>query len=272
MKHPLKVIYPYGGIHYLLHWWTYNDRGHLALAKSLSTLEQTAGVIFRDHPDAEIKNLLKIKIVAPSNASCKKALKIAKNDLIDSFMTSVLYRIRDYFETTGTVPSLFCECTIWENKYNFTIELDEDEARTHSSCKFCNGTKIKLAKLIPTQFYKKYLSEWEKHFPSQSYTDKKSVYSLAEQAKDNQILWGANPNFGHHSSGLDIQKLDKDDTRLVQFYFVKLKTLDATKLQSMLAYINEEIDKKSKLDRGIKDLEKLLEKQHRHNLLLEIFK
>lgn len=240
----LKVYYPHGGKHFLLHWWTYNDRGHIVLAKTEDHVLDIAIRVFEKHPDAEIRDYMEVEIVAPPTLYSTQAEALALRDRIDNFHSEVFYRLREVVEAKKTIPPQFEVCTIYEPEYEQEKE-DEWAVRTHYSCKNC-FEKIKMPSMNKTQLYEKYSEAWRKSFPRGKFVDEKLVVSQAETAKDDEELFFANAAFGHHSSGIELNKIEqkKIDPTLdyrppylsgnAIFFFRKIRDVDSKGLQELL--------------------------------------
>lgn len=70
----LPVYLPLAGQFYLLHWWSYDERGHIILAPSEQSLLHTAKQVFEKHPwkDVEVKDAYLIELAAPSEKMKKE--------------------------------------------------------------------------------------------------------------------------------------------------------------------------------------------------------
>lgn len=239
----LPVYYPYGGKRFLLHWWTYNDRGHIILAKNEGRVRDIAIRVFERYSYAEIRDYMKIEVVAPPKLYSVQAEAFALRDRIDNFHVEILCRLREVIEAKKTLPSPFEVCTSYEPEYE--QERDEWTDRAHYSCKNCFET-IKTPGLTKTQLYAKYSEAWQKLYPPHDYVDKRLVTSQAEVAKDDEELYFANSAFGHHSAGIELNKIERDtiDPKIdyrpsylsgtALFFFRKIRDVDSKELQELL--------------------------------------
>lgn len=234
----LKVYYPHGGHHFLLHWWSYNERGHIILARTQDGIISTAKSVFKKHTDAEIKAYIEIDIVAPSELMHKQAKEAAIQERIDSLYFEVIHRLRFAIASGKNLPKQFAICT----KYNpgkHDRGRKESTDTEHYSCKSCSN-RIKLARgMTKEKLYNQYNDEWSKAFPVKQYTNPKHVLSCAEPVQDTKGLYFVEGCFGHHCTGLVLEKAKERDfppsyLNDPLFFYHKIRELDSTDIQSML--------------------------------------
>lgn len=245
MEHPLKVIYPYGGQHYALYWWTYDERGHIAIARSERSLLRTAEAIFDKHPDAEIKQMLLIDIVAPSDRMCQEAVEASYKNKVFHFHSEITSRIKELLEKNIDIDSkFFAKCEVYQPD-DPEYETEEYNKNYHYECKNCRNC-IRLIGITPNELYDRFNVQWKELSESENLYvlkyrptifEKLEMYSRADKAQDDEILWAASPNFGHHSDGLypvEITETKHLLNRLPTFYFRNLKELDQTTFYELL--------------------------------------
>lgn len=243
MTNELRVYYPHGGHYYILHWWTYNERGHVAIGTSEDNVSSIAARVFERHPDAEIRAYLEIEIVGPSNLLCTLAKEHALKEEIDIFHKDVVYRLHDVIEAGESLPPQFTLCDKYEPEDESGMLSDDEWGKNeHHSCKNCTAT-IKMVDMTQAQLFQKYNEGWRKLYPVLSYNDKRHVISRARCPSDDEKLWFANAAFGHHSSGISLEPVDLEQAKsyrpaylsdTVLFFYRKIRELDPAKLQAML--------------------------------------
>jgi hypothetical protein len=241
----LRVYYPGGGRMLLLHWWTYDDRGHVVLATTERSLRATAQRVFDEHSDADIKAYCEIEVVAPSAHMVALAAKHTLRESIDSFHQEVVFRVREAVGAGRPLPPQFALCTGYES-----VEEQDDEtgagqkwaAETHYDCRHCKET-IVLVGMTPDELYARYHAAWQKAHPKPGHHDPKHVLSRATPARDGEPLWIACADFGHHSSGIALDEVDLEASEShrtaalsdrVLFFFRRGRDLDPTALQETL--------------------------------------
>jgi hypothetical protein len=58
------------------------------------------------------------------------------------------------------------------------------------------------------ELYDRYAAAWNRLHGRVEYKDLKQVVSRADRASDDEALWYASPNFGHHNSGITLDQID----------------------------------------------------------------
>ena len=186
---PLKVVYPYGGKHFLLNWWTYDDRGHLFVAKREEQLRQMFDHIdFRD--DTRVDALQEVDIVAPSRSMSYSAALSRYNAVVRDFYRSISYELRGLNKHKLSLPEMFEPCI-------HAIEGDSFD------CDVCQASCVKLVGMTQEEFYLTYADAWEKTFEVRdSWEDEKRCVSQATPADDAEVthLHMAVGDYGHHTT------------------------------------------------------------------------
>lgn len=250
MEHPLKVYYPFGGKHIITIWWTRNEQNHVAIARNLSAMDFMLNCFIDKYPDCIVKESYEVEMVSPSEKLCNGAAYLKYKEDVDIFFDQFAYSMHEALEEGYSLPSIFNVCTNWICAYDDS-SLSESQDKEHRYCKNCHY-KITLSFLTKEQFYESYYSKWIVACPPRVIRDKNAGYSLAEPAKDDEVIWGAYTNFGHHNTGVTISKVIQSNTEAILFYFRKLNYL------SILGY--QKLQKEKEKQRS--ESRKLWEKEH----------
>jgi len=205
----LPVHYPYGGYHYLLHWYSDEDRGHLILARNEYSISVTAKRVFDEHPDAEIKAYCTIDIVGPSRLMRVLAAVERRQENIRRFHREIAHHMKDAHEAGLKLPPMFVLCEKFEPQEDHGDPSDF-ALETHYDCRHCLDT-IRLVGLTPAILYDRYYAAWlnmhPKHNDNHHRPDHTRVPSRAHPARDGEALLCVRPRFGHHSDGLILQPI-----------------------------------------------------------------
>lgn len=236
MNHPLKVYHPGKGIHYLARWWTHNKQHQVVVARSEKALNDVVNSIFTMYEDARVDAAYEVELVGPSLYMCKVATKAAYDESVENFLNEVTYGVRHVVAAGKSLPGQFMKCKGYSCKY---IEEGEEEGSpdswrndTHHDCRHCiNG--YTLFGFSPDSFYQIYHKKWYLLHPKKVYSDTKYValYSTAEPASDDEKIWAATPDFGHHQRGVELDVVDMTYSSSytgVLFYFRKRREMDVT--------------------------------------------
>jgi len=250
MSDALKVYYPLGGRTFLLHWYTYSDRGHVVLSRTEAGLRAVAERVFMENPDAEIKELCEIDVVAPSKHLIRLAEKNAANTAVQEFYEEVMYRLHEAVKAGRKLPAPFEPCTTYEpeedgdesseSKYE---EVNSWAIESHYGCKHCKAG-IKLVGTTPSALYERYYGPWAAKHPRPLSEERGRVPSRAEPWDDEPILWYASADFGHHAKGVTLSEVNLEDadgykpgyfSDRLMFFFVQVRAVDPEPFQAMLA-------------------------------------
>lgn len=235
----IKVYYPYGGFHYMLHWWSYNERGHVVLCKSEGSMLRVANRIFSEHTNAEIKSYQYVEIVAPPLEYNDLYNKFNRSEAISNFNGQIRHRLHDVVKSGRALPPQFSVC----GEYSPTEEeyrLAEWAIESHHSCRSCDGGIV--SSLTQEQLYDMYADKWEMLFPKPVRKDER-LPSKGRSAGRGEVLHYALANFGHHANGIVLSPLieAQDLTHRplyvsdnVLFYYNVVRECDSGPLQSML--------------------------------------
>ncbi len=251
----LKVYYPFGGRTFLLHWWTYDERGHLVLAATERALTALAKSVFDKHPEAEIKGYCEIDVVGPPERLHVLAFEQGVRERVARFHREIVTCMSAVVESDKPLPSIFAVCPSYEPDENH-IDADEWAREGHYGCKRCLD-KIQLVGLTPGDLYARYYDAWLAAHPDHRDHDRgrrrdskepQRVFSLAEPACDDDQLWCARADFGHHAAGIALKEVNIEEPDTISdgvfshsclddhtlFFFKRLRDLDASALQTML--------------------------------------
>lgn len=254
MEHPLKVYYPFGGKHIITIWWTRNEQNHIAIARNLSAMDFMLNCFMDKYPDCTVKESYEVEMVAPSDKLCSMATSLKYMEDVRGFFEEFTHTMYEAWKEGYILPSIFNICNNWSCVYDDS-SLSESKDKEHIHCKNCNR-KITLNSITKEQFYEYYYSKWISLFSPRAFRDKNATYSLAEQAKDDEVIWGAYTNDGYHNSGVTISKVFQSNTEAILFYFRKLNNL------STLGY--QKLQKEKEKQRI--EARKLWEKEHLANI------
>ena len=249
----LHVVYPHGGRVFLLHWWTYDDRGHMIVSPTERGLIASARRIFTENPDAEIKGYSEVEIVAPGPKLHALAAQQVLNERVGAFFYEVSHRLREAAEAGRALPPPFERCTKFESDDEESTP-DEWTIAQHSGCKHCKET-IRLVGMTPGDLYARHHTRWLATHPDhpenrdRSREGKGRVESRARVARDDEHLWAVRANFGPHSKGLVLAEMCVDGEYTMfsggsmgysslqdeaLFFYLPIRDLDASELQAML--------------------------------------
>ena len=238
-----SVIYPHGGRHLLLQWWTHNEQWHLILASSLMGVGSVVKRACDLHSqDMRLGDFCEIDVVGPSEKMARDAAAFNRQEGIENFRDEVARRLQDALRLGYELPPGFkaCEKYTPEDLDNLHIPWAMDH---HQGCAHCHeGIRTELT---PEALYDKYHDAWvEEHPPIKHKGKAPRVISRAQPAVDGEPLWYATPNFGHHASGVDLREVDyslSDSPHRpeylmdgVLFFFRRGSDLDKAPLQTMI--------------------------------------
>jgi hypothetical protein len=211
----IPVDYPFGGRRLLLRWWTEHERGHVVIAASESALLATARRVFHDNPDAEIKDALDVEIVAPSKRLEQLAAVCIRREEVFHFHYMVCVHVDAAGKAGFPLPSPFARCE--------TFEPDDEESSpdswardNHFGCRHCRS-RVRLVGLTPEELFDRYAVNWAEVRPGRApdvrirrNAGAMRHVSHAEPAGNDEPLWWARKNFGHHAGGVEFEEVDID--------------------------------------------------------------
>jgi hypothetical protein len=241
---PFEVYNPSAGRTFMLHWWTEHDRGHVAFASTRQALLDVARGVFEMEPNAKTKAILEIEFVAPSDRMNQIAAKYDYQDRVESLFHDFMSRITEAASAGLAVPPPFYVC----EKYEPEEEAKEDDdwmEDCHYSCTNCTS-KIRLVGMTKEDLYVNFYDDWSATKPHENYPKRKGqpsrVVSCARKASDDEPLWYARANFGHHQGGVELHEVSLADVEedrpscLVEstlFFFRLLEPVDSALVQQV---------------------------------------
>jgi hypothetical protein len=234
----IKVYYPHGGKHFLLHWSSYDERGHVILARTETGVQQVAERLFQKHWDAEIIGYWEIDIVSPSEKMQQENKEADHQSEVYDLHFEIIDWMRDLVEVGETLPSIFSICSSYELEEEDKEGVDEEDEwafQRHYLCKNCSSTiKSSLSK---EELFAKYHQAWREQFPIEQYINPKLVISRAESARDGEALFYADiSSFGNHGQGVELQKFDPESPSYKDnlFWFHQVRELDHSSFSAVL--------------------------------------
>lgn len=207
-----KVYNPSAGRWFILHWWTDHDRGHVSFAKTVDELKEVARRVFTKEPEAQNRGLYEIEMVGPPPRVEELAAKHDRTEKVDQFYYEVAARMSELIEHKRKLPAPFEQCLKFEPE-NSENGRDGWAGERHYDCKNCS-MRLKM-NVTREEFYVQYADRWyDLHPPFKSKPSPKMpkrVPSLAAPARDDEEIWFAYGNFGHHAGGIELEKVDLKD-------------------------------------------------------------
>lgn len=233
----LKVFFPEGGKFFLLHWWSYNERGNVILTKNIASLETTAKCALKKYGELEFKSFFEIEIVAPSKQLNDLVSEAVYKEEVINFHREMCGRLSETVKHKVELIEPFKVCSTYVCNPDMIKYAAEDPSyvKYHLECLHCfAGIKCNISK---EELHQRYYDKWQVIHPNKRID--KRVISKATPALDGETLWYARANFGHHSGGLELEEVDYEIGYWVSFsnniifLFRKLNELDCSKFQTM---------------------------------------
>ena len=265
---------------FLLQWSSHDEGSHVILGKSEANVQDVAMHVFKKHNDAKLQSYLEIEIVAPSNKLQELYAYHSRQDGVNNFHQEVVSNMRQIVEAKKKLPPQFAKCT----KYDPAEEItDAYSATYYYECRNCKDT-IRLVNITPEELYDTYFEAWQKldlYGWGNRKTKDKRVLSQATQANDDEPLWYAYANFGHHADGIVLAEIKLEDAYTfrphylsdnVLFFFRHIRALDKTPIQEQLDKRNAEIKKLLKDDMKRREANRKSEEKKRIESIIAVFK
>lgn len=237
----------------VLHWWTDDERGHLVFAKNEKSLRHLASAVFSKHTDAEVRAVLHIELVAPSDKMVALAREHDEIEKADTFFFEVTSQLRMILEAGKPLPPPFAIC----DRY---VSSDPDEEPTasnvegHYDCVNCEYSFV--LGMTKRELYARYHERWNKifHKPQRPFKpsrpEPKRVESRAPKAADDEPLWFALANFGHHAGGVELHEVDLSDPSYrprclssEALFFFRLLDTDDLLMEELAAKVKDAADR-----------------------------
>jgi hypothetical protein len=272
-EHELKVIYPHGGKHYLLHWYEHWEGNHLIIGRSIASVDKTFQRVLDKHI-VEIKAFLQVNIVAPSEEQCKKHAKAALQSDVQLFWEIFVDRALDYHKETGKLPSKLKWCQNYSDKWVDEESLpDPEKEKEHYSCSNCNR---RIAPADGIDIEEIYLLNREKYlakYNSMAHQGAATVKSLALLPDTSLLTYVISSDFGHHSPGLIIGK-NADDLlhfERVMFFYQSPQSLDYSQFEASCKAKEEAIEREQKELKRENEVRRKAYREESFRELLEFF-
>jgi hypothetical protein len=230
----IRVVYPHGGRHVLLRWWTEDEQGHVIIAPTKHSAHTTALRLFEKHTDAEIKDYCEIEIVAPSLGMQERNAARQLAERVFMFHHEVASALHDVVAAGHALPPFFAPC---ETYVPCGDDADPDEwaREKHYDCQFC-VEKIKLVGMTPEGMYSRWYEPWREAHHTPQHVDVKKVLSRAVPVADagEPALFYARHAFGPHNAGIELAPWEEHSLgNDVLFFFRRGRDLDRTSLQAV---------------------------------------
>jgi hypothetical protein len=239
-EYDLKVYYPFGGPHYLIRWYEHDEGHHIILCRNKTSVEAAILPVNRKFGPVKCKEYMKVDIVAPSEEIISAYAKKQFENEVGLFWQYYGSLAKSYKERFHRLPSKLKNCKKFKSRWENPSEDDLDK-KNHYSCANCHGGLLPVTGTAEEVFLEHrdaYRKETER-----SYKQPKSYYPPKEAYDPSLPLYRASPNFGHHSSGVDL--LGTEDLVVVE------------SLQMLFFYQNPEEQDKTSLLKALAEDEKL---------------
>lgn len=259
----LRVIYPYGGVHFMLKWFTHNRGSHIILAKSKSALEQTAKSVLSkisNVDEAKCQSYHKIDIVFPTDNFVKEAfLKILEQEARD-FAYTYGSLVHSYVDNGLALPSTLKKChCVPSDDYDHSHDYD---------CIFCYGTGISIKNGTWVEHYLPIRAQYITDINNRTKRSSQWKISQAPIVQSDDGVFAVAPEFGDHQSGIFINQLN-DHIDDVLFFFKEIQEEDASFFNE---HISSLVKKNSESKSGHKRMMEIIANDHRKKNLDEIQK
>lgn len=277
MNHPLKVYNPGSGIRYLLQWWSHGRQNQVIVADSERALYPVFSHVCDENPDTRIEQILEVELVAPSDVMCRRAQEYRHAEEVKDFLNDVSFRIKELAEEGYPLPESFKRCELWVPDYleegEETSPPDSYRTEWHPDCRNCIAG-FTLVGHTPESFYQKYQENWRIIHPIKERIDPKLGYSSAVKANDDETIWVARPDFGHHCRGVSLAQLESDRQpyEAVLFYFRWRREIDKVPFEQMITEAAKLRARRSEEKQKIRDLKRSAEKAEAISKTLAVFK
>lgn len=254
LEHPLKVYNSAAGIHFLLQWWSHNEQNRVIVARSEKALHSVFKHICHENPDdGRVNRVLEVEFVAPSDEMCQHAIGYNRREDIRLFIDTVILELQKFSALDKPLPKQFQRCTVYSPSPDYVSEGESPSESTiedHYECLNCFNS-ITLVGYTPESLYNKYHDAWLQSDPikRRSTEDKFATYSLARQARNDEEIWVAYPDFGPHSKGVALSVIGVYPINTVLFYFRMIRELDSTPWQAQISEARNRFDERKRVEK-----------------------
>ena len=241
----IRVLYPHGGHHFLLHWFTPHDRGRLVVARSREAVERTFARIVQEHGAITIMAYVEADLVAPSARMRRARAATVRQGRMARFWGYLAHTAKEYFDVYSAWPEGLEACATYEPRdVDPEDPPDEWSVERHYQCVRCEHC-VRPVGLTKDAFYDRHGAA----FRAQEAQDDLRQHSLdaackyprvlsrAPEATDDEMLSVAMASCSPHSDGGYL--LDMDDTTTwlpsdILLFYRKIADVDPTALQTMI--------------------------------------
>lgn len=257
---PFRSCFAGSGKFLLLQWWTHSEQAHIVLARNENSLESVVKNILYRHPGADIKSFLEIEIVAPPKKAVSLAAEYDRKEAISQFGLTMINNMKEFLESNpnAILPFPFSACKKYEREMAEEGDcVEEWEEKTHYNC--CNCREGIIVSMSEEELYDKYATRWYEKHPRPS-ARKLMQESRAEIPRDNEPLWFARLDAGHHRGGVELdevnfEKADPDwrpnylsDNVLFFFRLIRKRDMKPIQERFETAFLTERDRKRKSLD------------------------
>jgi hypothetical protein len=203
---PLLCALPMAGRRCLLHWWTGWKQGQVILAADEAQMAALARAAAAQHADAKLREACEIDLVAPSRRMQDLAAWYHRREEVAWFHQEVAGRMKEALAAGLALPAPFARCTEYRGRDG--CDKDVDAEREHWWCANCrNG--IRLAGTTPAEFHDAWRARWEAAFPPEPEPEPRVRRRPSEAlpAGDDEPVWHARADFGHHQEGVVLEEV-----------------------------------------------------------------
>ena len=240
----MKIQFKQIGRKFLLHWYTYEERGHLLLANSQRSLLNVANSLAQKKPWAELKHYLEIDIVPIPDYMHQLSAQHDRREAINRFKIYLTISLQDLIKAKRNLPRQFYLCDNYDPQDLAPTDISDWARETHYQCGACHEGII-----FPStneRLYDTYSRRWYENSllgsnnPENKYIEKQT--QAIQLPEEDPQLYFAEPRFGHHNDGIDLRKVDiancDDNWRPAflaspLFFYKEVARLDIEPIQSL---------------------------------------
>lgn len=247
----IKVYNSSSGRWFLLHWWTDKDRGHLTFSRTVEGLKRGAVAVFESKPWAESRGIYEIEMVGPSPKMELLAAKHDRKEEVDRFYYEMAARMSELVRAKEKLPLPFERCRKYEPEDQPSDVTEKWVREQHYSCKNCER-RLRLVGMTREELYEKYAASWAAlHPPYEPRFNQEAPRpeaSMADPAGDDERIWFAYGDFGHHAGGVELREVDLTGAEeyrppalsgQVLFYYRRIRKVGAIESAGITAAISE---------------------------------
>lgn len=243
--------------------------------------------VLEEHPFAEVREYVEAELVGPPRQAHAQHAKAVYRDKVRGLWATIRWTARSLLEDGQPLPEGLERCPGYEEK-DPDPEYPPDEwmRDRHNNCKHCEDG-LRLVGMTPEELYAKRGAVFEEEQARAERTNHKPryvrVFSRAEPAKDDEPLWAAIANHGHHADGTYLRELSGDWSLPeepdcmpwfmgfpVLFFFRKVRDLDTTRVAGLATAARDAIKRDRERAQRRRDEEAQREKAERAERLRKL--